>query len=177
MIFLVWELVIIIGVLFLDMLTKGWAETYLVTLPGNSLPLIDGVFHFTYTKNTGAAFSMLEGQRVFFLITAAIAIVGIVAFLIFSKAKSKLLRTGLSLMLGGTIGNAYDRLVFAYVRDMLDFRLINFAIFNVADSALCIGVALVCVFVIFYYKPDDKKGDKAEEIESSEPKAEVSDGK
>lgn len=176
MIFLVWELVIIIGVLFLDMLSKGLAEAYLTILPGNSLPIIDGVIHFTYVRNTGAAFSMLDGQRVFFIVVATIAVIGIVAFLIFSKNDSKLLRIGLALMLGGTIGNTYDRIAFGYVRDMIDFRLINFAIFNVADSALCIGVALIVIYVLFFYKPDDKSDNsKEKKIEDKTP-SEVIDG-
>lgn len=157
MIFLIWELVIALGVVFLDLLTKKLAETLLVSLPGYSFPLIDGVLHFTYARNTGAAFSMLEGQRTFFIVVAVLAVIAMVAFLIYSKNPSKLLKIGVALMLGGTVGNTVDRVLFGYVRDMIDFRLINFAIFNIADSALCIGVGLIVVYVLFFYKPDDKK--------------------
>ncbi len=168
MIFLVWELIIVVGVLFLDMLTKGLAESWLTTLPGNTFPIIEDVLHLTFVRNTGAAFSMLEGQRVFFVVTAIVASIIMVAFLIFSKNPSKLLRTGIALMLSGTIGNSYDRIVWGSVRDMIDFRLINFAVFNIADTALCIGVALIIVYVIFIYKePDKKKKEELSDVESS----------
>lgn len=161
MVFLIWEIIITLGVVFIDLLTKKLAETLLVALPGHSFPIIEGFLHLTYTRNTGAAFSMLEGQRVFFIVVASLAVIIMVAFLMYSKNPSKLLRIGLSLMLGGTVGNTVDRVLYGYVRDMIDFRVINFAIFNIADSALCIGVALIIIYVLFIYKPDDKKKDKS----------------
>lgn len=169
MIFLVWEIIITLGVVFVDLLSKRLAETLLMPLPGYTFPLIENVIHFTYTRNTGAAFSMLEGQRTFFIIIASIAVVVMVAYLLYSKNESKLLRIGVSLMLGGTVGNTVDRVAYGYVRDMIDFRLINFAIFNIADSALCIGVALLIIWIIFYYKPDDgKKKSQQESISESD---------
>ena len=157
---LILELCIVLGVLVVDMLTKGLAETYLTTLPGNSLTVIEGVFNFTFVRNEGAAWSILSGQRWFFIVTGVIACVAIVWFLLKSKQKSKVLRTGLALMLGGTMGNLYDRIIWGSVRDMLDFELINFPIFNVADSALCIGVVLVIIYVLFMYKEPEKKSEK-----------------
>lgn len=169
MIFLVWEIIITLGVVFVDLLSKRLAETLLMPLPGYTFPLIENVIHFTYTRNTGAAFSMLEGQRTFFIIVASIAVVVMVAYLLYSKNESKLLRIGVSLMLGGTVGNTVDRVAYGYVRDMIDFRLINFAIFNIADSALCIGVALLIIWIVFYYKPDDgKKKSQQESISESD---------
>ncbi|MBR7110918.1 MAG: signal peptidase II, partial [Clostridia bacterium] len=79
MIFLVWEIIITLGVVFVDLLSKRLAETLLMPLPGYTFPLIENVIHFTYTRNTGAAFSMLEGQRTFFIIVASIAVVVMVA--------------------------------------------------------------------------------------------------
>lgn len=182
MIFIVWELVIALGVIFVDLLTKRLAETLLVELPGYSFPLIEDVLHFTYVRNTGAAFSMLEGQRTFFIIVASVAIVVMIAYLLYSKNPSKLLRIGIALMLGGTIGNTVDRVLFGYVRDMIDFRLINFAVFNIADSALCIGVGLIIVYVLFFYKEEDKKSVDAVASEQenicteAEPSPEERDG-
>ena len=179
MVFLLWEIIITLGVVFIDLLSKKLAETLLVTLPGHSFPIIEGFLHLTYTKNTGAAFSMLEGQRVFFIVIASLAVIIMVAFLMYSKNPSKLLRIGLSLMLGGTVGNTVDRVLYGYVRDMIDFRVINFAIFNIADSALCIGVALIIIYVLFIYNPGDKKKDKSEsktENDSSVEQKEIIDG-
>lgn len=157
MIFLLWEIVIVVGVLALDMLSKALAESLLPTLPGNTFPIIEDVLHLTFVRNDGAAFSILEGQTLFFVITAIIASSVMVAFLIFSKKDSKVLRIGISLMLSGTLGNLYDRIIWGSVRDMIDFRLINFAVFNIADSALCIGVALIVIYVIFIYKEPKKE--------------------
>ena len=159
------ELCIVLGVILLDMLSKAFAQMYLTTLPGNSLTVIEGVFNFTYTTNDGAAWSILSGQRWLFVVMGVIACIIMVWFLWKSKQTSKILRIGLSLMLGGTIGNMYDRIVLGEVRDMLHVTFIRFPIFNIADCALCIGVALVIVYILFIYKEPDKK-------DSNTPKSE-----
>lgn len=152
---LVLSLSIVLGVTFLDMLTKGLTEAYLSL--GSSVTVIEGVLNFTYVRNSGAAFSILAGQTWFFIVTACIASIIMVAFLIKNKFSSKVLQIGVSLMLAGTLGNLYDRIAFGEVRDMIEVTFVDFAIFNVADMALCIGVALVIIFIIFIYKDKSKK--------------------
>lgn len=154
------SLSIVLGVTFLDMLTKGLTEVYLSL--GSSVTVIEGVLNFTYVRNSGAAFSILAGQTWFFIVTASIASIVMVAFLFKNKFGSKVLQIGVSLMLAGTLGNLYDRIAFGEVRDMIEVTFVDFAIFNVADMALCIGVALVIIFIIFIYK-DKSKGKKEEE--------------
>lgn len=142
---------VIIAVYAADRLTKLWASGALRDVHGGSLPLIEGVFHFTYAENRGAAFSMLSGQTWFLIgVTALICLLG-VYFLFFHKRKLPWLPSlCIAMALGGALGNLYDRAVLGYVIDMLDFCLINFAVFNVADSFVCVGVILLGVWMVFF---------------------------
>lgn len=163
-------LCVVLGGVFVDMLTKALTDAYLSL--GSSVTVIEGVLNFTYVRNTGAAFSILEGQHWFFIVTAVIASIVMVAFLWKNKFNSKVLQIGVSLMLAGTLGNLYDRIAFGYVRDMIEFTFVNFAVFNVADTALCVGVALVIIFIIFIYKDKSKK-DKKKEVATETVETEV----
>ncbi len=103
------------------------------------------MFHLTYAKNTGAAFGMLAGQRYLFVILAALVCAALIVYLIKTrKNHPPIARAAVALIISGAIGNnIIDRLFFGYVRDMFDFRLINFAVFNVADSCIVVGTILV----------------------------------
>ena len=160
---------VVLGAVFLDMLAKGLTEAFISL--GNTVVVIEGVLNFTYVRNSGAAFSILEGQTWFFILMASIASIIMVAFLLKNKFNSKVLQTGVALMLAGTLGNLYDRIAFGEVRDMIELAFIDFAIFNVADMALCIGVALVIIFIIFIYK-DKAKKKKAEDIQKLQDESE-----
>jgi signal peptidase II len=122
-----------------DQLTKLWVKQGLPV--GGSIPLWAGVFHFTHTQNRGMAFSLLEG-KIGLLAVAALIVVGIIVVtqVRLRKRMPLLLGLALALPLGGAIGNLIDRIVQGYVTDFLDFRLINFPVFNVADSAITVGV-------------------------------------
>lgn len=147
-------LVSAILVLGLDQLTK-----YLVY--GTAARSIIGNFlWFESTLNTGVAFSMFEGKSVLFFVIAMIASL-ILIYVICSKRwlKIKLEKISLGLLLGGTVANAIDRLIFGGVRDFIYLKFINFAIFNVADMAITIGAILFCVSIIFLR--DRKKDDRA----------------
>ena len=144
---LIW-LMIIAGIIFLDQLSK-WLTVINLDLY-ETFPLIDGVFHFTYVRNTGAAFSMFNepDERWIFMSISTVAIVALAIYLWYNRKGSKLLCVALSFIIGGGLGNMVDRCILKYVIDMLDFRLINFAIFNVADSFVCVGVGLFALAVI-----------------------------
>ena len=144
---LIWTL-IIAGIIFLDQLSK-WLTVINLGLH-ETFPLIEGVFHFTYVQNTGAAFSMFNepDERWIFMSISTVAIIGLSVYLWFNRNGSKLLCVALCFIIGGGIGNMIDRCILKYVIDMLDFRLINFAIFNVADSFVCVGVGLFALAVI-----------------------------
>ena len=137
--YLVAFLVIVIG----DQVTKIIVDHTLSL--GASYAIVDNFFYFTYAHNTGAAWGMLAGKISLFLIVSIIAAVGIIYYFIKSESYQKLTRFGLVLVFGGLIGNLIDRLAFGYVRDFIDFIIFgyNFPIFNVADMAITIGMALV----------------------------------
>ena len=159
---LIW-LMIIAGIIFLDQLSK-WLTVINLGLH-ETFPLIEGVFHFTYVRNTGAAFSMFDKpeERWIFMSISTVAIIALAIYLWYNRKGSKLLCIALSFIIGGGIGNMVDRCILKYVIDMLDFRLINFAIFNVADSFVCVGVGLFALAVILEEIENSKKA-KAEKL-------------
>ncbi|RCX22849.1 signal peptidase II [Fontibacillus phaseoli] len=113
---------------------------------GEQIPVIGNFFLITSHRNTGAAFGILEGKRWFFVAITTVVLVGIIWYL--QKVKNsgnKLLPTALSLVLGGAVGNFLDRAVSGEVVDFLQFNFgtYTFPIFNVADSCIVIGVALI----------------------------------
>lgn len=144
---LVW-LMIIAGVVFLDQLTK-WLTVINLDLY-ETFPIIEDVLHFTYVRNTGAAFSMFSepDQRWIFMTISTVAIIAMLVFLWKFRKESVWLNISLCFIIGGGIGNMIDRCVLKYVVDFIDVRLINFAIFNVADSFVCVGVALFAFLIM-----------------------------
>lgn len=151
----------------LDQITKVWAET-LQALPGMSHPFWPGVLHFTYAENTGAAFSLLEGARGFFIIVVIAAVVAITWYVI-SKRKTmpRLEQVMLGMIAGGAIGNGIDRVVRHYVVDFLEVRLFRFAIFNIADCFVVVGTIAFCAWMLFspHYKDEPKAEAKDESKE------------
>ncbi|RKD24120.1 signal peptidase II [Ammoniphilus oxalaticus] len=115
---------------------------------GQSIPLINGVFHLTSHRNRGAAFGILQDQRIFFIVITLLVIAAIIYYLQKLKRDNVLVSSALALILGGAVGNFVDRLLHGEVVDFLDFALINFPIFNIADSAIVIGVGLMMLDTI-----------------------------
>ena len=139
----IWHSIICIVVLLLDQFSKIWIDTSMQL--GQSITVIPNFFSITYLHNTGAAWGMLAGKISLFLIVSVVAAIGIIYYFMKSESYQKLTRFGLVLVFGGLIGNLIDRLAFGYVRDFIDFIIFgyNFPIFNVADMAITIGMALV----------------------------------
>ena len=136
-------LVTILGIIF-DQLTK-----YLVVREfeaiNDTVPLIEGIFHLTYAINTGAAFSVFSGQVEVLRWVSLIVSLLLIAFVWYVPRLSLLEQLGYGFILAGAVGNGIDRFLFGYVVDFLDFRLINFSIFNIADIAINIGVLLLLI--------------------------------
>ena len=151
------EIVLLVVLVAADILTKNLSASLLTALPDNRFPIIDGVISFKYLQNTGAAFGIFGEHTVYLAVFSAIACVALGVFLVFNKKNgNRLMRAALIMILAGGLGNLFDRIFLGYVRDFIYFELINFAIFNVADAVLCIGVALLLVYIIFVYKEPQK---------------------
>jgi signal peptidase II len=132
-------------VIVLDQVTKYWVSQSLA--PGAGVP-VTPFFNLVLTYNTGAAFSFLSQasgwQRGFFILIAALASLLIIYF-IRRYHREKRFSFGLSLILGGAVGNLWDRIVLGHVVDFLDFYIqaYHWPAFNVADSAITCGAALL----------------------------------
>ncbi len=133
----------------LDRWSKIWAQDILMKV--DTIPLINNVFHLTYVENRGAAFSILNGKVGFLILFTGLVLIGLCMLLIHSmrNGESKILLIALAMVIGGAIGNMYDRIVLGYVVDYFDFRLINFAVFNVADVFVVCGSILLGLYLIF----------------------------
>ena len=112
---------------------------------GETKEFIPGFLSLTHLRNTGAAWSLLEGKMIFFYVITVIVSVVIFYLLIKNYKKSIWYSVGLSFVLAGAIGNFIDRVRLGYVVDMLQTDFMNFPIFNVADSTLVVGV--ICIFI------------------------------
>ncbi len=144
---LLW-LIPIAAVVGLDQLTKWLAVVHLKKV--DTIPIFEDALHLTYLENRGAAFGMLKDHRWVFMVASTLAVVAIIVAMLvyFEKLYNPLLYTGLAFIAGGGIGNMIDRVALGYVVDFIDFRLIDFAIFNVADSFVCVGCALVILQIL-----------------------------
>lgn len=109
--------------------------------------LFNNIFSLAHIRNYGAAWSILQGQQWFFTVISLIAIVVVIYYFI-KLWKNWGYALGLTLILGGTIGNLIDRLRLGYVIDMFQLDFIDFPIFNVADCALTVGVLIVLIVML-----------------------------
>lgn len=136
---------VVILVLALDQGTKLLVKTTMGI--NQSIPVIKNVFHLTFVLNAGAAFSMLERQTIFFIVTTVL-VLGAILYYLRQVPKEKFwLRLGLALLLGGATGNLIDRIRMGLVVDFFDFRV--FPVFNIADIAISVGVGLLILDLLF----------------------------
>ena len=115
--------------------------------PGDSLPVLPPVLYFSYVQNTGAAFGMLRGQQAVFVVCSLLIIAWIVREFLAGPRLDAWTRWGYALILGGAAGNLIDRVRFGHVIDFIDLRV--WPVFNVGDSAITIGVALLVWHAFF----------------------------
>ncbi|MCL2870304.1 MAG: signal peptidase II [Coriobacteriia bacterium] len=133
--------------LLLDFMTKQVVVQFMDLR--ESIPLWEGVFHLTSVRNSGAAFSLMEGQFwVFYLAMALLALI-VAWYWVSERPRHWMPVLGTALVMAGALGNTADRLATGAVVDMFDFRLINFAIFNVADVGITVGSILFVVWLVF----------------------------
>ena len=121
--------------------------------------LVDNVFELFYLENRGAAFGILQGQKILFVIIT-IAILAVIFYVFLRLPATKRfypLRVLLVLVAAGAFGNFIDRTRQGYVVDFFYFKAINFPIFNVADIYVTCGAILLVIVILFYYKDEDLK--------------------
>lgn len=162
---LLWILIVVAGIV-IDQLSKYLVLEHLTKIP--TLPLIENVLHFTYVENRGAAFGMLKDSRWVFMVLSTVAIVAVLGYLILKRPADKLLVIALSLVVSGGIGNMIDRIFLGYVVDFIDVRLIDFYVFNIADSCITVGACLMILYMILSEIKEYKLKKAAETGESAE---------
>ena len=150
--------IILVGIA-LDQLTKWLAVKFLS--PIDTFPLIEKVLHLTYVENRGAAFGMLADHRWVFIIISTVTIIAMLCVLFSARLPNRLYTVSVSMIISGGIGNMIDRTLLGYVVDFIDFRLINFAVFNGADSFVCVGAGiLILALILDIIKEGRKRDDK-----------------
>ncbi len=150
-------LITFLVLLCLDQWTKWLAITILK--PKGEYPLLKNIFVLQYLENRGAAFGMLQNQRLFLVILTSIILIGVV--LVFMKLpnnkKFNYLRVLCIFLAAGAVGNMIDRVFRGYVVDFLYFKLIDFPIFNVADCYVVVSAIIAALLIGFYYSEEDLK--------------------
>jgi len=139
---------LIAAILLLDQAVKYIVRAKMFV--GQTIPLLEGVFHITYVQNTGAAFNMFEGMQTFLQTVPLVALVIAVWYMERHMAEHWTLAGSMILIISGGIGNLIDRFALNFVTDMFDFCLIDFPVFNVADIAICVGCGLLMVYMFFF---------------------------
>lgn len=169
---------IVLGVVALDQISKFLIRINLEI--GERAPFIPHVLGLTRSENTGASFGILKDARWVFMITSVVAIVLLTALLIWhyrqpcGKRRNALFVTAISFVLGGGIGNMIDRLFVTgsngekVVTDMFEVLFFDFAIFNVADSFICVGAAMLFIYVLFFEPKFEKAQSDEKEAEGNE---------
>lgn len=149
------DVIAIALLIFLDQFTKYLAVVHLKDK--DSLVLIPGVLEFTFLKNRGAAFGILQDQKVFFVMIAIMILV-VIAYVLFQLPMEKkyiIMQVILVMIASGAAGNMIDRVRNDYVVDFISFVIINFPIFNVADIYVTVSTILFIILFLFYYKEKD----------------------
>lgn len=162
----VWTYLIAVIIIIIDQLSKWWVVVNMELY--ESIPVIGDFFQLTSHRNTGAAFGILQNQRLFFIIITSAVLIGIVYFMYaMLKQRKRFLPFALSLVLGGAIGNFIDRIRTGEVVDFFHFHFefpffaydvdYSFAIFNVADSAIVVGVILIFIDQLLQWRKERKE--------------------
>ncbi|VFQ46131.1 signal peptidase II [Desulfoluna butyratoxydans] len=147
-------------VVLLDQLSK---QLVLHSMPvGSGFPLIDGFFDIVHVRNPGGAFGFLSGQsqsvrEFFFLFVTGVATIFILWVYNTIPETHRILASGLAMVFGGAVGNLIDRLRFGNVVDFIDWYIgdLHWPAFNLADSAICIGVGILIFHILFNRMPEE----------------------
>ena len=143
-----------LGVFLIDRLTKSFVTSILGE--GGTIPVIPGILHITFVLNPGGAFGLLPQGTIFFTLVTLVVFTAVIWYYISQRPRHWAVVTALGLVLGGTAGNLYDRLVIGKVIDWIDFRI--FPVFNVADAALVTGLGLISLLILWPGGPLSESG-------------------
>lgn len=141
-------IIIIIGIL-VDRLTKIWAIKSLSS--GKEIVIIRNIFSFQYLENRGAAWGIFQNKLVFLSTLTFVVVCMMIFYLIKKRPSSRLLRASLSMVIGGALGNLYDRTIYHKVVDFILFHykdVYNFPTFNVADMFVVVGTCMLALYII-----------------------------
>ena len=155
---MVLSLIIIALAVIFDQATKLLVVRFLDR--NEPFDVIEGVFRFSYVENRGAAFGMFSENRWVFMIISSVAIIALLLYLFKFASKDMLLNIGISLVVGGGIGNMIDRVRLGYVVDFLDFCAFPDLwkwVFNVADACVCIGAGVIVLYLVIDIAREAKK--------------------
>lgn len=175
-------IIVVVLVLVFDMLTKYLLIGSLIPNVGDQASFIEGFINFVHVQNDGASGGILGGQTAL-LIVITLVLLGVLVWYYLLKLKEgqnkylTLLSVAMGMIFGGSLGNLYDRVIFGYVRDFINFQFINFPVFNIADSAITIGVILLVIYFLCEYifaVKKEKKRIEIEKIKEAESWAEAS---
>lgn len=139
-------------VVVMDQVTKALVRSEL-SVPGTSIPLLGDVLRLTYVRNLGASFGMMPGYRPLFIAVSIGVLVAIAAFIARRSPQRPWVLVALGLVAGGALGNLIDRMAMGWVTDFLQIPF-DFPVFNVADSAVVVGVSMLVWWLLFGPAPE-----------------------
>ncbi|MCL2324628.1 MAG: signal peptidase II [Actinomycetia bacterium] len=140
--------VVAASMLVLDQVVKMLQRSFLPL--GTTMTVIPGFFYLRSLKNRGAAFSILEGQMPIFFLVAAVMAVFLIVFWRAERPRSVLPVVSTALIAAGGVGNLIDRVVFGGVYDLINVTFFPFAVFNIADLCMTLGVIAFALWFIFF---------------------------
>ena len=154
------ELIIIILGIAADQLSKAWVSA---NLYGRSVTILEGVLDYSYVESTGAAFGMLgENTALLAVFSGLMSAVLIYILLRYRKMFSRLSNLSLALIVAGAVGNFIDRAFHGFVVDFIEFKFMNFAVFNIADICVTMGTILLVMALLFLEADNFEKFEQAE---------------
>ena len=152
-------LVLFVVCLALDLITKGifCSEITKADVAGTPTPIIDGFISILPIGNSGMAWSLLNKYPEMLAVISVVLFFGLCVCFVMFRQDHWLFSASMGLMMAGAMGNLIDRVFLGFVRDFIKLDFIDFPIFNFADSCLCVGAVMICVYIVFIYKSPEKK--------------------
>ena len=140
---LIYSIIIVAGIV-IDQISKYLAAAYI----DGEVSVLGKLLHFAYVENRGAAWGMLADHRWVFMLVSSVAIIAFGVYLFCFKVPNTLYGVAIAIVISGGIGNMIDRVALGYVIDFLKFAFIDFPVFNIADSLVCIGAGLLILALL-----------------------------